>query len=81
MKYFQRTSKEKRTFAQRLWRDAVYWGIPMIVLELVGIPRRLLVPALFLWIPATMLGVLVGALIEHGIVGYLDEKRSATPER
>ena len=49
-------------------------------LEVIGIAKRYWVPVLFLALPATMVGVFVGALIEHGIVKYLEKKRIDTSE-
>jgi len=46
----------------------------MMCLELIGIARRYWVPALFLVLPATVAGVFVEALVEHGIVKYLEER-------
>jgi|tagenome__1003787_1003787.scaffolds.fasta_scaffold20934780_1 undecaprenyl pyrophosphate phosphatase UppP len=80
MKYFRRTSKHKMTFAQRLAHSALYWGIPIIFLEVVGIPRRLWLTVLVIAIPATIVGVLIEALIEQGIVNYMDRKDPATYE-
>jgi hypothetical protein len=64
-----------KTFPQRLASAMVWWGIPMMGVELIGIPKRYWVPVLFLALPATILGVLIEALIEHGIVKHLDQKR------
>ena len=53
------------TFAQRLRHVALWWGIPMLLLELVGIPWRLWIFILLIAFPATALGVLCSAAIEH----------------
>jgi hypothetical protein len=53
----------------------------MMGLELIGVPRRYWVPVLFFVLPATILGVFIEALIEHGIVKYLEQKRLDTSER
>jgi hypothetical protein len=58
----------------------VWWGIPMMGLELIGIAKRYWVPVLFLVLPATMVGVFVGAVIEHNVVKRLEQKRMHTPE-
>ena len=74
--HFPLTSK-KRTFAQRLRDQALFWGIPILCLELIGLPIRgislvesleMLGLVLLILAPATMLGVLVGALVETGLV-------------
>jgi hypothetical protein len=71
-----RTSKPMKTFPQRLASAMVWWGIPIMCLELIGIARRYWVPVLFLALPATVVGVFVEALVEHGVVKYLEERRA-----
>ena len=75
-----RTSKPMKTFPQRLASAMVWWGIPMMGLELIGIAKRYWAPVLFLALPATMVGVFVGAVIEHNVVKRLEQKRMHTPE-
>jgi len=53
------------TFAQRLGDLAIWWGIPMVLLELVGVPWRLWIFILLIALPATALGVLCFAALEH----------------
>jgi hypothetical protein len=53
------------TFAQRLRNIAIWWGIPMLLLELVGIPWRLWIFVLLIAFPTTALGVLCAAALEH----------------
>src|SRR5882762_2380573 len=38
MTYFQRSAK--KTFLQRLGSGALFWGLPSMCLELIGIPRQ-----------------------------------------
>ena len=73
-----RTFKPTKTFPQRLASATVWWGIPLMGLELVGMAKRYWVPMLFLALPATMVGVFVEALIEHAIVKHLEQKRMGT---
>jgi hypothetical protein len=68
--------KRKLTFSQRLWRIAVFWGIPMVVLELIGIPRQSWGTILVLAIPATLVGVLVGTVLEQWFVARLGKQNS-----
>jgi hypothetical protein len=51
------------TFAQRLRHIAIWWGIPMWLLELVGIPWRLWPLTLLIAFPVTALGVLCWAAL------------------
>jgi hypothetical protein len=73
-----RTFKPTKTFPQRLASAMVWWGIPLMGLELIGMAKRYWVPMLFLALPATMVGVFVEALIEHAIVKHLEQKRMGT---
>ena len=59
-----RSGREK-TFPQRLLSTALWWGLPMVGVELIGIPMRMWGYILIFVIPATMAGVFCGALIEH----------------
>lgn len=75
MPQFWLTSK-KRTFAQRFWHEALFWGIPVLCLELIGFPIRQMGLAgvglvLLIAFPAPMLGAFIGALIETGVVRWM----------
>jgi hypothetical protein len=69
MSYFQKSSK--KTFLQRLGSVALFWGLPALCLELIGIPRQGLGSVLLIAVPVTILGVFVFALIELGVVRYI----------
>jgi hypothetical protein len=60
------TSRTMKAFLQRLASAMVWWGIPLMASELMGIAKRYWIPVLFLALPATVVGVFVEALIEHG---------------
>ena len=64
------------TFAQHLRDIAIWWGIPMLVLELVGIPWKLWVFMLLIPFPTTALGVLCAAVLEHA---YFSHNKSSQP--
>ena len=64
------------TFAQRLRNIAISWGIPVLLLELVGIPWRLWIFMLLIAFPATALAVLCSAALEHT---YFSHKKSSRP--
>ena len=72
---FSRTGKTM-TFGQRLRNIAIWWGIPMLLLELWGIPWRLWVFMLLIAFPATALAVLFSAALEHA---YFSNKKSSQP--
>jgi hypothetical protein len=64
------------TFAQRLRNMAIWFGIPMWLLELVGIPTRLWPLTLLIAFPVTALGVLCAAALEHA---YFSHNKSSQP--
>ena len=53
---------------QRVRTIAIFWGLPFMCLELVGIPRKGWGLILLIEVPATIIGVFIFALIELGIV-------------
>ena len=59
---------KKQTFRQRLTRGAIFWGVPMVCLECIGIPMFGWFTVLVMVVPATLVGVLAGAAIEHFLV-------------
>jgi hypothetical protein len=63
--------KQKQTFPQRLTRGVIFWGIPMVCLECVGIPILGWGTVLLMVVPATLVGVLAGAVIEHFLVSSI----------
>jgi hypothetical protein len=74
MPQFRLTSKN-RTFAQRFRNQALFWGIPVVCLEWIGLPIRRFGLAglglvLLIVVPATMGGAFIGALIETGFIRY-----------
>ncbi len=56
---------------QRLGNVALFWGLPALGLELIGIPRQGLGSVLLIAIPVTILGVFVFTLIELGVVRFI----------
>lgn len=69
MGYLQRSAK--KTLWQRLGSVTLFWGLPSLCLELIGIPRQGIGLVLLIEIPLTVLGVFVFTLIELGIVRAL----------
>jgi hypothetical protein len=61
-------AKQDRTFIQHLQYNAIWWGIPMLLLELVGIPWRLWIDILLIAFPMTALGVLCKAALEFIVI-------------
>ena len=60
-----RISIRKRTFLQRLRSMALWFGIPAVCVELIGVPKNLWLYGLIFLIPAAAVGVLTGAVILH----------------
>ena len=66
----RRTAKNI-AFPRRLLKVAIYWGIPMVCVELIGIPRHLWGSVLILVVPATLVGVVAYALLERYFVSRI----------
>ncbi len=64
----------KQTFSQRFTREMIFWGIPMVCLELIGVPVFGWVTVLVIVVPATLVGVLAGAIIEHFLVSAIAKR-------
>ncbi len=62
---FLRRRVTDMTFSQRFAHVAVFWGLPMVCLELIGISWSSWAVILLLLIPATLLGVFFYTVIEH----------------
>lgn len=61
----------RKTFVQLFTHDFIFWGIPMICLELIGVPILGWVIVLAMVVPATIIGVLAGVGIEYLLVSAL----------
>jgi len=61
----------KHSFRQRFTREAISWGIPMVCLECIGIPILGWGAVLLIAVPATLVGVFVGAVIEHFLISSI----------
>ena len=59
------------TFLHRFAHEAVWWGIPMVCLELIGIPLFGWFTVLVIALPVTLAGVLAKTGIEHVLVSIL----------
>lgn len=63
--------QKKWTFWQRFKREVVFFGLPMICLELVGAPLWGWATVLSLVVPGTLLGLLAYSAIEHLLISSL----------
>jgi hypothetical protein len=66
------------TFAQRLRNIAIWFGIPMWFLELVGVPWRLWPFTLLIALLVTALGVLCAAALEHAFFSHNKSSQPST---
>jgi len=62
---FLRRRLPEMTFSERLVHVAVFWGVPLVFLELIGIPLASWTLVSMFTIPCTLLGVFVYTAIEH----------------
>lgn len=69
MTYFRKS--RTKTFAQRLGSAALFWGLPSLCLELIGLPRQGLGTVLLIAVPATIVSVFVVALLELAAARYI----------
>jgi hypothetical protein len=67
---FQLKRMPKLRFSQRFARMMLFWGVPMVFLELIYIPRDLWGDALFIVLPLTLVAVLTGTALEHWFITY-----------
>jgi hypothetical protein len=57
--------RPETSFVRRVLRTALTWGVPILCMELIGVPRRDWGWILVLAAPGTLLGVVVYAGFEH----------------
>jgi hypothetical protein len=60
--------RQNRTFLQRFNRDAIFWGIPMLCMDLLGVPLFGWGAILTIAVPATLVGILAWVVIEYSLV-------------
>ena len=60
-----------KTFWKRFRDSIIFWGLPMICLELIGAPRDVWGLVVLFAIPGTILGLFIYTLVEHGIIRYI----------
>jgi hypothetical protein len=68
--------RRKWTFRQRFSRELVFFGIPLVLLEFIGIPRSSWVSVLAFAIPTTIVGLFFYSILEHFVIAYLAAKQS-----
>ena len=67
--------KKRLTFRQRLLRDAIFWGVPMLCLDLIGVPFWGWRPALEILVPATFVAMLAVTALEHFLISASGEAK------
>ena len=68
--------RKKWTFWQRFRREVIFFGIPMVCLELIGMPALGWGNVLALAVPATLAGLFVYTAIEHLLISAMAEDSS-----
>ena len=68
MRFLKRPFSEM-SFKDRLANDALLWGVPILLLELIGAPWDALPILILVFIPCTAVGVIAFAVLEHWYVG------------
>lgn len=68
---FKLSIRQNLTFQQRFNHNALWWGIPMLCLDLIGVPLWGWMTVLFITVPATLVSVLAISGIEHLLVRTL----------
>ena len=76
---FKISVRQNRTFLQRFNENALWWGIPMVCLELIGVPLWGWLIVLVIAVPATLAGVLAGTAIEHFLISALARRNDLKP--
>jgi len=66
--------RQNRTFLQRFNENALWWGFPMVCVELFGVPLWGWHTGLVIAVPATLAAVLAKTTIEHFLVSALARK-------
>ena len=66
--------RQKYTFSERLKREAVFFGVPLVCLELIGMPLIGWVTVLVIAVPATLVGLLVTTTIEHFLISAIAKR-------
>ncbi len=70
MGIFQLKKTPKLRFSQRFARMMLFWGVPMVCLELIAIPTKLWGGVLFIVLPLTLVAVLAATALEHWFITY-----------
>jgi hypothetical protein len=74
---FKLSVRQNRTFLQRFNESAIWWGIPMVCVEFIGVPLWVWKTGLTIVAPATIAAVLAKTAIEHFSVLALARKNEA----
>ena len=66
--------QKKWTFSERYVREAIYFGIPMVCMELIGVPVFGWAIVLIIAVPVTLVGLLFTTIIEHFLISILAKR-------
>jgi hypothetical protein len=71
---FKISVRQNRTFLQLFKENALWWGIPMVCVELIGVPLWGWLIGLVIAVPVTLAAVLAGTAIEYFLVSALAKR-------
>ena len=71
---FKISVRQNRTFLKRFGDNALWWGVPMLGMELFGVALRGWNLVLAIAIPATIAGVFAKTAVEHIFVSALAKR-------
>jgi len=55
------------------------WGVPVLLLDLIGVPRQYWVVVALISLPGTLCGVVIYSLLEHKIFSRSPSKHDEPP--
>jgi hypothetical protein len=71
---------KKQPFSRRFARNAFFWGIPMVCLEFIGVPRSAWGTVLIFAVPATIVGLFVYTAYEDLFIWCLSKIKPKTAD-
>jgi hypothetical protein len=70
----------EKSFVQRFIQVVVYFGIPMIALELIFVPHGYWAGGLVYLLPSTVIGLAAATFVEHSLFRYI-WRRTQGPDK
>ncbi len=70
----------KQTFLKYLAVNAIFWGIPLVIFELIGVPRDAWSSILLFELPVITVALFAVTVIEYGFLRWLAQRTSERQE-